>query len=219
MRIFPQLLKNKIKLRILFLTLFIAFLCGCGGLSKSAPVIDYYTLEYPPPNATDEMPLAAILKVDRLSVSPIYRKQKLIYKDEIYKRNPYVYHQWLSFPGEMIAHFIARDFAMSKRFQGVFHPEVVGKTKYRIKGNVEEILEIDTPSGWEAQLSLHIILIDETQHDMTKRVLFQNFYTSKMNCEKKTPKAFVKALSLCLQEISQKLLMDSHSAVSQNEAL
>ena len=77
------------------------------NLKQPKNKIDYYTLEYEPPVVQNHQPLPYVIKVARFSVAPIYKNNRIIYRDQSYKRQAYTYHQWRVNPADFVTYFLS----------------------------------------------------------------------------------------------------------------
>ena len=183
-------------------------LSACLNLKQPSNKIEYYSLEYDPPRMSDLQPLASVISVELFSVSPIYNTRKIIYRDKSFKRAAYDYHKWHANPGEFVSHFLARDMQQSGLFKAVgsYNQRLAGATVLR--GSVDEFLESDMPEGWQAVLTLSIILIAEKDPDAVKKILFQKTYEVRKPCRQKNPRALAEAMSQAMSEASASIIND-----------
>ena len=71
---------------------------GCFGTSPTSDRIRFYTLEYDPPLFSGLEELPYVIRIERFSIDPIYNTNRIIYRDESYRRDEYVYYRWRSNP-------------------------------------------------------------------------------------------------------------------------
>lgn len=200
------------KMPILFLSLPL-LLGACVSLKQPSNKIGYYTLEYDPPQITGYKALPIVIRIEHFTVAPTYNTNRIIYKDESFKRNAYVYHKWSDNPGNLCAHFLSRDIQQSGLFKAVLQCNSEFPPSYMIEGSVDEFFEWDTKENWNAVLSLSVTLMAENGSDIGKRLLFQKTYNTTKPCEQKNPTALAQAMSQAMSEISLKVIKDIYNCL------
>jgi cholesterol transport system auxiliary component len=186
-------------------------LTACLNLKQPRNKIDYYSLEYDPPRISDQQLVSQVIKVAQFSVSPIYNTRKIIYRDEAYKRTAYGYHKWQANPAELVTYFLARDMQQSGLFKAVVTHNNRFPHAYVLGGNVDKFLESDLADGWQADLSLNIILISEHETDACKKIVFQKSYHIRKPCRQKNPQALAEAMSAAMSEASAQIISDIYN--------
>jgi cholesterol transport system auxiliary component len=191
-------------------------LSACLDLKQPSNKIEYYSLEYEPPRFQDLQPVSNVISVELFDVSPIYNTRKIIYRDKSFKRAAYGYHRWHANPGEFVTHFLIRDMQQSRVFKAV----VPGNRRFPgaavLSGSVDEFLEADMPEGWQAVLSVSIILMAGQPADAVDRILFQKTYTVRKPCRQKNPRALAEAMSQAMSEASARIIKDVYQRLAQN---
>ena len=183
-------------------------LAACLKFNQPRNKIEYYTLEYDPPDAGSHQRLPHVIGVQQFSASPIYSSNRIVYRDESFKRQAYSYHKWWANPAELVTYYLARDLKNSNYFKTVLTAESRFAPSYRVEGSVDDFLELDRQNTWEAVLGVSIVLIDEKQTDISQKILFQKTYRTGKPCEKKNPRSLAKAMSLAMSEISHSIIND-----------
>ena len=195
-------------------------LSGCVGIKGSAVTFDYYTLEYDAPmsgNAAISEPLPVVLRLERFTAAPEYETDRMIYRDSSNKRSAYYYHKWRSVPADLVTFFLKRDLAESGMFAAVLPPERgVGNT-HVLDGTVEEFLEWDSESSWEAVITVNVVLLDPFETDATKRVLLQKRFSVREKCEARQPPYVARAMSKAMAQLSRDIGTELQSALRQNK--
>lgn len=185
-------------------------LSACLDLKQPSNKIEYYSLEYEPPRLHDLQPVPNVISVELFGVSPIYNTRKIIYRDKSFKRAAYNYHRWHVNPGEFVTHFLTRDMQQSLLFTAV----VPGNRRFPaaavLSGSVDEFLEADMPDGWQAVLSVSIILMAGQSAEAANRILFQKTYMVRKPCRQKNPRALAEAMSQAMSEASIRIIRDVH---------
>jgi ABC-type uncharacterized transport system auxiliary subunit len=199
---------------LFFVFVFLLPFSACLDLKQPSMKITYYTLDY----AYNPIPglnrLPQVIEVSRFSVAPLYHSDRMIYQDQSYTCDSYVYHRWRVYPGDMVTHLLTRDFQLSGLFTAVLSHDNHWSGTHVLEGSVEEFIEIDEEKGWEALLSLSIMLIREKEQgpqavlQNTSPIVFQKRYHSRSPCERKHPRALAEAMSRNMSRISQGIIKD-----------
>lgn len=205
----------RISVSIMTLTL----LSGCLGKSAPSKPTYYYTLEYEPAAVQLKHQLPSALRIERFSVSPPFHTQRIIYADEGPQRNAYAYHQWIAPPGELLPYFLVRDLRKTNGFKAVLTPDTVLAATHSLHGWVEEFMEKDRRSGWQASATIHISLINNLNPDPTRKIMFQKRYHASARCKARTPSALAEGMSRVMAEISMDVAKDVHNRLSSAETL
>jgi cholesterol transport system auxiliary component len=204
---------NKIFLLFLiFLSLPILF-GACVGLKQPVNKIEYYTLEYPPPQMETLNPLPHVIRMDRFTATPPYNTTQIIYRDQSFKRNAYVYYRWQTNPGATVTTMLNRDIKNSGLFKAVLDPGSRFSSSHMIEGTVDEFFEWDTQNEWKAILTVSIILTEKNKNDIKNRILYQKTYRKAEICRQKKPKAVAEAMSQALSKISEELIKDIYDCL------
>ena len=206
-------MRQYIKISILIF-LSICFLFGCISFSKPVKPISYYTLEYDSPTIKGRRILPFAVFVERFQVTPLYDSNKIIYRNNEYKREAYSYHKWRTNPGDMVSQLLARDFKETSLFKAVFTLDSRFPSSHILKGTVLEFYEKDGEDRWEGILTLSVALIRKDEADPLKSVVFQKNYTIKEVCAKKNPQALAEAMSNALKKISVLIIRDIYKRLS-----
>jgi ABC-type uncharacterized transport system auxiliary subunit len=193
----------------------ISLLLGaCVNLRQPSNKIEYYTLEYDPPLFTDMDQVPYGIRIERLTVAPIYDTTQIIYREQSFTRDAYAYHRWRVNPGDMITSLLNRDIRYSGLFKTVTPYDSQYGSQFSLGGEVEEFYEWDTEEGWNAVLSLNISLISVNERDVNKRVLYQKGYRTTEVCKQKNPRALAEALSLEMSRLSKEIIEDVYDYLS-----
>jgi len=192
-------------------------LTACLDLKQPSNKIEYYSLEYDPPRMSDHPPVSQVIKVSLFSVSPIYNTRKIIYRDDAYKRAAYDYHKWQANPAEFVTYFLARDMQQSGLFKAVATPDNRFPHTFALGGSVDEFLESDLPDGWQADLSLNIILVNEHETDVSKKIIFQKSYHISKPCRQKNPRALAEAMSAAMSEASAQIIHEVYNHLANRQ--
>ena len=188
---------------------------GCIGPKRPDKKIDYYTLEYAPPEAKGLTPLPVIIRIAPFQVSPIYNSERIVFSEKPFQRDDYKYHRWRANPGDLVTYFLARDLQQSAIFRAVFSVESPLSPTHAIEGSVEDFYELDEKNSWKAVLGVSITLIAANEPDVTKRILFQKKYLEKETCRQKNPRALAEAMSIAMARMSEALITDIHQYLAE----
>ena len=200
--------------KFFFLLLSLPMLFGaCVSLKQPVKKIEYYTLEYPPPQIKTLHPLPHVIRMDRFTVAPPYNTSQIIYRDQSFKRNAYVYYRWQTNPGATVTTLLKRDIKNSGLFKAVIDPGSRFSYPHMIEGTVDEFFEWDAQNVWKAILTVSVILTEKNKNDIKNRILFQKTYRKAEICQQKKPKAVAEAMSQALSKISEELIIDIYDCL------
>ena len=191
-------------------------LSGCLNLKQPRSQIEYYTLEYPPPQFSDEA-ISSMIKVGRFSVAPLYNTVQMIYKDRAFKKTPYYYHRWRVHPSDLVTQLLIRDIHCSGFFEAVLTDNSIVSSPYLLEGRIEEFYELDLEKEWEAVLTLNITFVENTKKSGEPKILFQKTYKGWMVCQRKHPSALAEAMSRVLSIVSMEIIQDIGSYLKSHD--
>lgn len=189
-------------------------LAGCIDFKSAPRKIRYYSLEYDPPTAQTRRPLSAVLRVERFQVSPYYDTNKMVYRDAAFLRDAYLFHKWWARPGDIVSHFLARDFEESNRFKGVFALDRSMPATHVLEGTVEEFCEYDKIDSAYARLKVSLTLMAADEPDVSRRIYMQRQYRSEQPMADRTPLALAEAMSRAMADISRRIITDVHQRIA-----
>lgn len=189
-------------------------LSGCVGPTNPTREISYYTFSYDPPQTSSENSLPVILQIDHFTVAPLYNTEKIVYKPASYQRKVYHYHRWQSNPGELVAYFLARDMKASGQYAAVLTQSRRLSPTHFLTGSVDEIFEDDTGSGWQAVIGITVTLTRANEREGDKAIVFQKSYKMSETSTSRNPSAVVSAMSIAMSAVSNIVMADVFSALS-----
>jgi len=209
-------LRNRIfkGFQLMLLLVAASALSACMGNTSPPKPTYYYTLDYEAPPVSLNHQLPCTVRVERFSVSPPYQSQRIIYAGSGTRRNSYAYHQWIAGPGELLPYFLVRDLRHTNGFKAVLTPDASLSTTHSLHGWVEEFVERDAASGWQAVATIHISLINNMNADPTRKIMLQKRYHAAAPCKAKTPSALAQAMSAAVAQISSEVAKDIHHQLS-----
>lgn len=190
------------------------FLTGCISGGKRPNIVYQYSLDYRSPSFPDLSPLDAVLTVNRFSAAEAYDGLSMVYSPSPFKRNVYNYYRWRVSPGDMTTDYLLRDFRASGLFRAIFSSSEYESTHFLLQGEVERFLEVDEGESSRAELSVNVTLLDTTQTDVTKQVIFQKSYVSSSPIAERTPGGLAAGMSKAMKKFSQDVIRDVYGAVS-----
>lgn len=204
------------KSALLFLS-FTLLLGACINLKQPNRKIEFYTLEYSPPQMNGLRPTPQVITVKRFGVAAMYNTNRMIYRDKSFKRDAYAYYKWWANPGDLVTHFLIRDMKESGLFKAVLSRTSIFPSTYRVEGKVEEFFEWDKKQFWEAILTVSIAFVAEEEPDISKRIIFQKTYRAKKPSKQRNPRALAEAMSHAMSDISGKIIRDIHSFLNNHK--
>lgn len=180
---------------------------GCTNIKHAPLEIHYYTIEYDPPQPETSGPLPYVVKIEQFQTSPLYDSNRMMFKNEDFKRDEYTYHKWRALPGELVAYFLARDFSETDRFQAALYYESTLPCTHIITGVVEDFY-LQAGNSNEAVLSVSINLVDNTRRNSGNTILMQKKFRRGIETAIGGPQGLAESLSKAMQQISAEILDD-----------
>ncbi|RJP40375.1 MAG: hypothetical protein C4548_10725 [Desulfobacteraceae bacterium] len=210
-------MKNEQIKKYLWLICLIVIICGCAGPKGKRLDMAFYHLDYAPPMRVAMEPASATIAIEPFRSMAPFNTNRIIYSTSPVTYDAYAYHQWFSDPADMVFTLLFRDMRSAGIFRAVMHADD-RLADYRVTGIVESFLEQDQQDPWQAVLSITITLIDKTQMDTSRQIVFQKNYTAIRPCHRKNPQALADAMSMALAEVSAGVIADIHTALSPSPA-
>jgi ABC-type uncharacterized transport system auxiliary subunit len=187
---------------------------GCISGGQRTNIVYQYTLNYRSPSFPGLSRLDAVLTVDRFSAVEAYKSLSMVYSPSPFRRDLYNYYRWRVAPGDMTSDYLLRDLRSSGLFDAVFSSSEYEGTQYLLQGEVEKFLEVDEGGTSKAELVVNVTLLDKTQADVTKQVIFQKSYVSSGSVNERTPAGFAAGMSKAVEKLSADVIRDIHQAIS-----
>lgn len=188
---------------------------SCG---QTPPLIHQYVFEYASPPVLTGSPVDEAITVRRFAVAQAFNTTDMIYQPGPLQSASYKYSRWRVNPGYLVTDYLARDLRHSGLFQAVFTAGEPGRSRFALEGGVEEIQELDEPEGWKAALALTVTLLDTSQEEIPRRIVFQKQYRVFEPMLAKTPQGLADAMSRAMQRLSQQIIADVYRAVRERVA-
>ncbi len=192
-------MKSKI-LIILLLPLF--YVC-----SSTIPEMHYYLIDYPisVKNDQNEPIHQIVLGVKRFEAAPLFREERLVYRDSPYEGKYYHYHRWIATPGEMITEKIIEQLNASNLFEQVVAFPKFSQVKYILQGTIKAFEEWDEGDQYYAMVKISFELVPKIK----SQIIWQKTIEKKNMISHKSPADVVKGINLsvqqCITEIEQEL--------------
>ncbi|MCP5002757.1 MAG: hypothetical protein GY941_02220 [Planctomycetes bacterium] len=194
---------------ILFLVLVLT-MPGCLTLKQPGRKIEYYTLEYktiPLELGPIDQPLSSVIRLERFDIAPVYNTDRIVFREQDFKRTNYSYHRWRRNPADLVTFFLGRDLRSSGWFRAVSTYNSTIPHTHRVEGAIDEFLEWDSDNGWNVVLSVDITLLDSRETDISKKVIFQKQFSTTKKCEEKHPTLVAQSMSLAMADISKEICL------------
>lgn len=200
----------------LFVLLLVA---ACTPAKSPGRAFENYTLEYAPPAFEDRSPANELLRVERFSAAQAFNSTAMVYRSAPSVFNARTYHRWKAPPAELVNDMMLRDLRGSGLFRAVFSDYDEVDARFVLQGRLEEFLEIDDKGSRQALLSLDVTLLDRSQRDPARGVIFQKGYRALEPLEVQTPVAFARAMSRAMEKLSRQITEDLYITLRASKAL
>jgi len=193
-------MKSKILMTLLLLPLF--YLC-----SGTIPEMHYYLIDYPISMQSEQSkPVHQIvLGVARFEAAPLYKEEKLVYRDSPYEGKYYHYHRWIASPEQMITDKVIEQLRVSNLFEQVVAFPRHSQVDYLLQGTIKALEEWDEGDQWYARVQIAFELIARA----TNEIVWQTTIEKKNVALHKSPAEIVKGINLavqqCIAELEQEL--------------
>ena len=197
--------------RISVLLMAVLVVAGCGG-GKSTYVIRQYLPDYAPPANTGQARIDEAIRLEPFATAQAYNSTTMFYRPSPFELSAYSRERWRVPPGDMVTDYLLRDLRHSGGFRAVLGYDDAGEGRYGLNGTVVEFLEVDGDGGPRARLSVDATLLDNSQREITKRVVFQKTYTAEEPMQEKSARAMAEAMSRALKRFSGELAADIRRA-------
>ena len=190
------------KLYIIFISSFIFFQCG-GNI----PEMHYYLIDYPIPVKNDnaEPTHQIVLGVKRFEATPLYREERLVYRDSPYEGKYYHYHRWIATPEEIITEKVIEQLSASNLFEQVVAFPKYSQVDFVLHGTIKAIEEWDEGDQWYARVQIAF----ELESKIKNQIIWQKTIEKKNVVPHKSPAEVVKGINMsvqqCITEIEQEL--------------
>jgi ABC-type uncharacterized transport system auxiliary subunit len=186
---------------------------GCLNLKQPAVKVDYYQIEYGPLNSPASEPLDVVVGLRNFTIASTYDHDRIVYKEDTFKRQTYYYHRWITNPGAMVKNALLKDLQDSGCYRAVTSIPGNVTWNYELQGHIHEISESDVGNDWTAVIDLEVTFIKIPPKESARRILFQKNYHHSAVCGKKEPVGVVAAMSEAVKGLSIELQQDIYKAI------
>jgi ABC-type uncharacterized transport system auxiliary subunit len=200
-------------LRTLAMIALAVLLAGCFGGGQPGRMADQYVLDYAPVAPQETAMLPESITVEHFSAAQLYSGTAMVYQEEPYKSNQFLFHHWRVNPADLVTDCLLRDLRSAAMFRGVFSYRSAEVSRYRLAGAVEEFRESGGKEERQAVLSLNITLFDTARQELPDQLMFQKNYRIVEPLEGETPADLAKGMSRAVAKASELLLTDIYKAV------
>ena len=176
-------------------------------------MVQQYLLDYSPPVLAGLAKAREVLRVEPFSTAQAFAGTAMYYRPSPFELSSYSRERWRVIPGDMVTDFLLRDLRNAGMFTAVLAYEDPGEGRYVVTGTVAEFLEVDGGDGPRARLSVDATLLDTTEREITKRIVFQKTYTVEEAMKDKSARALAEAMSRAMKKFSGELMVDIHRAM------
>src|SRR6185369_11866182 len=112
-------------------------LSGCFGGGQPGRAMEQYALEYQPDVPQEFSMLPETITVERFTSALQYSTTAMVYQEEPYQSNQYLYHRWRVNPADLVTDYLMRDLRSAGMFRGVFNHRSSEPSRYLLAGDVE----------------------------------------------------------------------------------
>ncbi len=135
----------------------LALLASCGG---KIPPTNYYVLDLPAPQAkpADTLPYTAVVMPFR--GSEMLMQDRIVYRESANQVGFYEYHRWAEDPRETILRSLLNQLRAKGTFDRVVPFEGRTNADYVIRGQLDQLEEVDYGGGVSVKVKISAQLID-----------------------------------------------------------
>jgi len=135
----------------------------------------------------------------------------------VYRTKPFEYYvdyynRWRVNPGDIVTDYLLRDLKRAGLFRAVFSYRDTEDVHFSIQGNVEDFLQTRDKGMNQAVLTVYISLLDMTQKDVTRKVVFQKRYHHVQPLEDDSAATCAKGMSQAMSAVSKEAIKDIYTA-------
>lgn len=176
----------------------------CGG---SIPDMHYYLIDYPVSMESDKSKPVhqVVLGVARFEAAPLYKEERLVYRDSPYEGKYYHYHRWIASPEAMITEKVIEQFRASNLFEQVVAFPKFSQVEFILLGTIMALEEWDEGDKWYARVQISYELVKNA----TNQIVWQKTIEKKNIVPHKSPVKVVKGINQgvqqCVAEVAQEL--------------
>lgn len=131
-------------------------LAGCGKV----PATHFYTLQAPPATSAGKTPLPFDVAVFRFRTAYRLAQDRLVYMPSPYQVDYYTYHRWAGYPADLVTAALISSLKHAGVFRSVSEIRTGVNPDYILKGEIEDLQEVDSPGVATAKVSITLEAID-----------------------------------------------------------
>lgn len=174
-------------------------LTSCVKMNRQPLEKRYYNLEVSRTQELNEPLLNAIVRVQRLQISPRFSGREIVYKtgDSIYEAD--FYNLFFITPSDMLTQDLREWLQRSNLFSNAVDPSSLVKTSFLLEGIVNEFYGDFTKENGEAVVEMQFFLIDDTF--AVKKLIFYGSYKKDVSIDNKSAISLIKGFNQAVTEI------------------
>jgi ABC-type uncharacterized transport system auxiliary subunit len=197
-------------MRTFGVSLLVGLLAGCG--SVSGPATKYYKLEIPA-TPTPAGPSAPVpLRIEPFRTTNLLGQDRIVYRPSSVEVGFYEYHRWAEPPNHTVTKALADQLMSRHVFQSVEISDGEGKQAYVLRGNVDQLQEVDYRSAVKAQVTISAELEDPVRREK----IWSGAASSECLVTKSDVQAVVAAMGQASQQSIARLVTDVAKFVQLN---
>ncbi len=176
-------------------------LSSCGAVA--VPDQHYYRLRWPQPSG-GALLRAGTLRIAELELATTLAGDRLMVARGPVEMQPYQFHHWAGPLDELVADTLVAGLSRARCFQQVKSAGERGGEEFVLSGRVLDCHQVVDENGWHGLVTLDLRLVDASDG----RLYFQSELTSRRPVSRNDPAAAVLSISLALDEIVEKVLVE-----------
>ncbi|HOP47646.1 MAG TPA: hypothetical protein PK874_08295 [Desulfobacteraceae bacterium] len=179
---------------------------SCVKMNRQPLEKRYYNLEVSRTQELNEPLLNAILRVQRLQISPRFSGREIVYKtgDSIYEAD--FYNLFFITPSDMLTQDLREWMQESKLFSNAVDPSSLVRTSFSLEGIVNEFYGDFTKENGEAVVKMQFFLIDDTY--AVKKLIFSGSYKKYVSIDNKSAISLIKGFNQAVTDVFIQLEAD-----------
>ena len=188
-------------------------LAACGGGRQAPRPVSYFGLEYDAPRFEKRAPSAEVLRVNRFTEPQVLNSTAMVFRGGAGTVQSYPDARWRVNPADLVTDALVRDLGHSGLFKAVFSEYDDAAARFVLQGRVEECLAAAEGGGRQAVLALTLALLDRSERDPVRGVVFQKAYREVVPMDSPTAAAMARAMGQAMEKLSRKMTSDIYEAV------
>src|SRR5712691_1709483 len=148
-------------LTLLLLAAVLAVTPGCGKV----PQTHFYSLDAPSPAASAKT-LPYDVAVPRFRAAYRLSQDRIVYMPSSYHVDYYNYHRWSGYPADLVTSAFITSLKRAGIFRSVSEMRSGGKPDYLLRGEIQNLEELDNGSAVTARVSMTLDVMDANTHQI-----------------------------------------------------